>query len=485
MRFMHISDLHFSAQMHRNAPSAHSIDLLRGIQKIVETEAPTHVLLSGDITDEGDGQSLVNAREWLFSTVPVGGEERIGLQLKTEQVFFVPGNHDAFNVLGESNALLLRQRSLDNFRREFPYTSYATVGEHDYGCRHFWLKGDDVDIHLCAVDSSYIGDPSKETSGVANLDRAACGRWLREQARTVLSWYDQGIAGKLKMPGESVPIPANAFRQSLKILLMHHYLLDPPVKRSRIRDHYLRIKNKKTVLRNILMADFDLMLCGHKHVLWADDRSYADHLDPRTTNRLLLTIFKRQLGLRSSPMVTDSAGRRMKRALLNGVFMLGSWLRAARKDGIPDLVERHLHDVSEFEQRLKEMFTDSDPEFEQLDNAEVDSIVTALQELPRGDRIELARIATKQLRECKSALGIRKFLHIMSGSSSKRTSIADSRALNVYDITNDEKQISVRYRRYVWGPDPSCTIGAPWTFRLYEKGGERTFHFPHNKYVPA
>ena len=481
MKLMHISDLHLSAEMHRDAQTVHSVDLLRGIQKITEAESPDYVLLSGDITDEGDGQSLLNAREWLFNDAPVGGEERIGLHLRPNQLFFVPGNHDAFNVSGPMPRLLLRQRSLQNFRSEFPHTSYLTLGEDEYGCRYFWLSGSGVDIFLCVVDSSYLGDPSAGSSGVANIDRVACGKWLREQARSVLVWYDSGIAGKLQLPDGTGLIPAAAFRRSLKILMMHHYLLEPPVGRRRVRDFALRIKNKDEVLHNILMADFDLMLCGHKHVLWADDRTYAQHLDPRATNRLLLTIFKRQLGLRSTPMVTDRRGRMLKRAVLNGVFMLGSWFRAEGKDGIPDLVERHLHDVGEFEKRLKEMCTDNNPQFEELDSAEIDGIIAALQALSRPDRTELSRVATKQLREFKRTLGVRKFLHLMSGSSAKRTVRPDSRALNIYDIRGDRDQIEVRYRRFVWGPDPANPSLSQWTFRLFEEGGERVFHFAHSR----
>ena len=95
MKFMHISDLHISDEMHRNSGTTQSVELLRDVQRIAEAESPNYVLLTGDITDSGKEQSFVNAKEWLFSTVSVGGEERIGLKLSPDKVFFVPGNHDA------------------------------------------------------------------------------------------------------------------------------------------------------------------------------------------------------------------------------------------------------------------------------------------------------------------------------------------------------------------------------------------------------
>ncbi|HEX5339009.1 MAG TPA: metallophosphoesterase, partial [Gallionella sp.] len=106
MKIVHISDLHVSNEMHHQAESTHSLELLKGIQLICQEEMPDYLVVTGDITDLGDGQSLVNAREWIFNTVPIGGGERIGLQLPPEKVFLIPGNHDAFNVTTPKSPIL-------------------------------------------------------------------------------------------------------------------------------------------------------------------------------------------------------------------------------------------------------------------------------------------------------------------------------------------------------------------------------------------
>lgn len=280
---MHISDLHISKEMHHLAQSStHSLELLKGIQTIYQEEKPDYLVITGDITDLGDSQSLVNAREWLFNSVPIGGEERIGLQLQPNNVFLIPGNHDAFNVSIPKSPLLLRQQSLENYYREFPSQKYQTISQDDFGCRYFWIDHNKTPMFLCLVDSSYLGDPSKKTPGIANIDRIACGRWLREQARTILAWYDRGIAGRLPSLNTKGQIPASDFRRATKVLLMHHYLFEPKEGRHPIKDYYLRIKNKKEIIGNVLMADFDLMLCGHKHVLsincifWPNLNSHSD-----------------------------------------------------------------------------------------------------------------------------------------------------------------------------------------------------------------
>jgi len=481
MKIMHISDLHFSKEMHHLGQKTHSLEQLEGIQAIYQEENPDYLVITGDITDEGDPQSLLNAKKWLFGTVPVGDDAEIGLQLTPNKVFLIPGNHDAFNVTTPKSLLLLRQQSLENYCREFPSQKYQTISQDDFGCRYFWIECNETPLFICLVDSSYLGDPSKKTSGIGNIDRIACGKWLREQARTILAWYDLGVAGRLPLLSCQGQIPSSDFRRATKVLLMHHYLFEPKEGRHPIKDYYLRIKNKKEIIGNILMADFDLMLCGHKHVLSTDDRTYAQHLDKRATNRLLLSAFKRQLGLRSIPIETDSFGRYVKRNILNCAFIMGRYFRGQERDGLIDLIERHLHDASEFEQKMKEIFTDANPDFDELETGEIDGIVTAIQSLTSGQRLELSRVAAKQLRECRKALGNRKFLHIMSGSSSKMTTIPNSRALNIYDISNKNLEIEIRFKRYVYGPQSTDTSKQTWNFQVNEDGGERVFHLPNSR----
>jgi hypothetical protein len=406
--------------------------------------------------------------------------------LDPKQVFFIPGNHDAFNVKGSRWRILWRQRSLDNFYDTFPNTVYNTLGKENDACRYFWLDRDGVQLYLCLVDSSYLGD----SSGLANFNRPACGRWLREQARRILIWYENGISGKLQMPDESGLIPAQQFRGALKILMMHHYLFKPPIKR-KIFDPFLRIiNNTVAVKKNILLADFDSMLCGHKHVVWTDNRTYAQHLDKRATNRILFTAFKRQFGITSSPLLSDTMGRRINRALSTFILMLARKFRSEQNEDIqnediPNLIERYLHDIPEFERQLKELCTDTNPDFEDLEQYELDEIVAKLSELTQSQRIDLARVAAKQLRDCKSALGSREFLHIMSGSSGKKTCESDHRAVNLYEIVRNNSQIDVTVNQFLWGGDTTQSSSEPWIFRNTGLNAKMTYEFKDSRRIPS
>jgi len=44
---------------------------------------------------------------------------------------------------------------------------------------------------------------------------------------------------------------------------MHHYLFEPPEQSS---DYFMRIQDRDVVFRNLALSDFDVLLCGQKHV---------------------------------------------------------------------------------------------------------------------------------------------------------------------------------------------------------------------------
>lgn len=46
---------------------------------------------------------------------------------------------------------------------------------------------------------------------------------------------------------------------------------------------------------------------------------------------------------------------------------MGRWFQGQEREGIIELIERYLHDVSVFEQKMKEIFADTDPDFDELD----------------------------------------------------------------------------------------------------------------------
>ena len=94
---------------------------------------------------------------------------------------------------------------------------------------------------------------------------------------------------------------------------MHHYIFEPPGHSS---DYFMRISHRDIVFRNVAMSDFDILLCGHKHIPAFDIHSYGDHFDGRAMNRYVINCFRRLIGLHSLPIqFEDNKGRYISKAL--------------------------------------------------------------------------------------------------------------------------------------------------------------------------
>src|SRR5437879_1478100 len=118
----HISDLHFSEGTDQSNPNhAHSIEHLIGIQnRLAALSAADCLIVSGDVSNHGDRQSLITANGWLFTTIPIGNGEYTGLNMPTERVRVVPGNHDAWNATESGHLIDRRQKSLEHYNFAFP-----------------------------------------------------------------------------------------------------------------------------------------------------------------------------------------------------------------------------------------------------------------------------------------------------------------------------------------------------------------------------
>ncbi len=97
---------------HRGRGESHSMPALEAICAHLKSQNPTHIAVTGDVTNLGLKAEFERARQWLTA---------LG---SAEHVSFVPGNHDAY--LGESHGFLEKTLNAfmtnDNGRFEsFPY----------------------------------------------------------------------------------------------------------------------------------------------------------------------------------------------------------------------------------------------------------------------------------------------------------------------------------------------------------------------------
>ena len=462
----HISDLHFSAGTDRSNPNhAHSIEHLLGLQRCISAlENLDFLIASGDISNHGDRQSLITASGWLFKSIPIGAGEHAGLNMPPERVGVVPGNHDAWNASTDGVLIDRRQRSLENYNYAFP----DHVIPHS-GCFYRWLEKEGCGLYISFLDSCFLGDTEEHTEspfGTLRYDQAiAKGKLTVAQTEQLLEWHDRGMQGLLEVPGSSGRlIDKEAFAASLKILVMHHYLFEPPEKKS---DYFMRVQHRDLVFRNIALSDFDILLCGHKHVPAFDVHDYGAHFDRRALHRYMLNYFRRLIGLESLPIqMVDDKGRRFSKAFTQLVGVIGTGLkrlsfRSAAKQVVDDselaervfsLLKRGLDSPDELkrsvEQYLHEMGASGASALEPDELKRIQKrISTGLSMQERKNLKKIADHVSQMSRTLKS----RAFVQMMSGSSAKVPSSAEARrAFQTYSIKRSGASWKVESQKYEW-----------------------------------
>lgn len=452
----HISDLHFSEGTDQRNPSLrHSIEHLIGLEKRLPPSSELDLLVvSGDLSESGDRQSLVTASGYIFSTIPIGHGDFTGLKFPVSKTGIVPGNHDAWNA-GRSGSLLeRRQRSLENYNYAFP--DHQVLETH--GSRYQWLEKNGAGIYLAYVDSCFLGDNEQHSGANFRYDQAvAKGKLTIKQTEQLLNWYDLGVQGKLRN-SSGLNIDADRFADALKILVMHHYLFEPPEQPS---DYFLRVQDRDIVFRNIALGDFDVLLCGHKHMTAFDVHSYGALCDERARRRHLINHFRRLVGLQSLPVqVVDKDGHHLSKAFTFMATLLAQLVRR-RNDRIDSVslaeqvvneLIQGLDDPAELERMVMEAIGRNsaigEDNFEAGEWREIAGrIVNALSAAQR----QTLRQSAARILNISKTLHARPFLQVMCGSSAKAAgAFSHERAFNIYRIVNESNHWLFQCDRYVW-----------------------------------
>lgn len=458
IRIAHISDLHFSIGYGPLVPYCHSVKHLVAAEKCIANENPDFVILSGDVSNNGDLDSLLRARDWLCNRLSIGNEKSTGLSLSPDRIGVVPGNHDAWNSSISGQVHVRWQRSLENYDSAFPKpatTAAVTVQTGRPAATWYrWIRVGRTGAFLAFLDSSFCGGEEDGATQRTPFDRIARGKLSIPQSRQLLRWLDQGIAGNLPDPVAGGMIDSDAFARSLKVLVMHHYLFEP---RNCGRDYFMEINHRETVTRNVLLAQFDVLLCGHKHHIDARPVKYGEHFDERARARYLLNAFRRLLGLHALPLqLRDRRRRRLKRALTDLVrVLLLRPAEAARPEpgALVDELRLALENPGEFERRLEVLVASERLAPLDLSDDEIRDIGTriAVAFSPKERQAIEAR-AKRFLSTVMDGLAERPFVQLMSGSTSKASGeSAAERGLNLYDIRRDRTnstRLEVREFRY-------------------------------------
>jgi len=467
----HISDLHFSEGTDQSNPNhSHSIDLLKSLQKKMSSIGDLDLLIvTGDITNFGDRQSLIIANGYLFKTIPIGKEEYIGLKLPPEKIGIIPGNHDAWNVSKTGVLADRRQKSLVNYNSEFMRHNI----KHNDGCYYRWLEKNGIGIYIAFVDSCFLGDTEKNEEspfGTLRCDAVAKGKLSAKQAEKLLEWYDQGKMGRLEVPEkQNEYIDKEKFTKSLKILATHHYLFEPSGHKS---DYFMRYKHRKIVFRNIAFADFDLLLCGHKHIPSFEVTTYGRHFDKRARNRYLINYFRRLIGLHSLPIqLSDGLGRELTRKLSSLVNIVSKLVKISKPElkgrafanQVLEFLKHGLDDKINLKEEIINFLSDDRAYFlETFENGEMKLIgKTVSVGLNKNEKEKLAEFA-KNIIKISKKLRVRPFLQVMCGSSAKSYSSDEKeRGFNIYKISNNCEGWTILAEQYPWDHDSLEFLDVP------------------------
>ncbi len=460
MKILHISDLHFHESID-GVPTnyRHSLACLKDIERLIDKYHPTHIAVTGDITNIGDKISLERAYQWIHDQIYSNGEY-YGLQCVKRGIIplIVPGNHDAFNAPTTGSEYKRWQSSLTNF-----YNAFHAYGwdKAENGIMYKWHEDENSSVFFCSLDSCYLGDPETEKLGTTiSLDRVAKGRLSRRQSATILSLFDQGMAGNLEdIAGKK--IESSRFLSSIKILVMHHYLFEPANSRA---EPLLHMSQKRTVFQNLAMSDFDVLLCGHKHIADINVSSYSDNFDRRGQIRLAFNYVRRILGIKSLPLTTGDEGRKLSKALRLVIGLLaitrakGRPLDSESTNAIIGILERSLENPILLKEELLKYLTaqDEDGQAGIFDEQELNELYKKIKERFAGEDRRALNKAADRIRGIISHLGGRPFAHIMSASSAKASENGSRhRAVNIYEVekNNPDDDYIFKSIRLSWDPN--------------------------------
>ena len=232
-QLLHISDLHFGLEEHKEVGSSF-LDHLRTREESLDV-----IVASGDFCFAGETGSLRRAADFLADVAKAAS-------VPLDRVFVVPGNHD-FNRLTFWLSPHGARRNFDRHLGRFTRLDQ-------------WIYLDDLNLSLYFFDSNafswrdrlaawFVGGVSRAIAG-GKVGRAALER-LRTQHRELTLQQD----------------PSERYRSrrclgSFKVAVCHHHPLPLPV----IGEDQLGVLlDAGDVLNALADADFDLVLHGHQH----------------------------------------------------------------------------------------------------------------------------------------------------------------------------------------------------------------------------
>lgn len=249
---------------------------------------------------------------------------------------------------------------------------------------------------------------------------------------------------------------------------MHHYIFEPS---EHTDDHWLKLDHRLVAFRNLAFADFDVLLCGHKHVPNFNTQSYGDHFDERAVYRYVMNCYRRQLGLHALPcQFFDSKGKPLSRSISDAIKLIIRFLKSplGRKETknkpylerLFEILNEGLDSAEKFEEKLKfYLSSDSFGVAPVLSSDELKEIRLRLStQFSQPQREKLKPVCQGLFQEARQ-LKARPFLQVLCGSACKSAQESKYRTFNIYEVGFSGRQWTFKSFRYSWDWSQKAFIG--------------------------
>jgi len=314
--------------------------------------------------------------------------------------------------------------------------------------------------------------------GTLRVDALAKGKLTVRQTEQLLEWYDLGIKGQLPLHhDQNTFIDKDVFARSLKIMVMHHYLFENQDNKS---NYFMRVHHRDVVFRNVALAAFDVLLCGHKHCPAFDVHSYGQHFDSRAKQRYLVNQFRRLIGLHSLPIqFTDDTGVKWSKSLTRLVQLI-AWITKRETgqtgdheiaDEVIQQLKQGLHDPKTIERRVKGFMRQTGVIGKViLTDSELTEIRKRLSIGLSADERKLLRPLADKISAVARTLKSTDFLQSISGSSAKASRNSNAkRTFSIYRIRQAGNQWLFESEEFEWSAQDKtfgdCPVRREHTFR--------------------
>lgn len=248
---IHISDLHFIGFLQNTEdgfPNPHTFSLARPLAAIVNSyysecgDNRMIVVITGDLTTNADESSYEEVHNYIRGSKHIDRYREAGLNLG-QNVFVVPGNHDAW--------FRLWWRKYSD--RKILYYKYFPL------CPDYEIK------RIGNIDFVFYFIDSNEVTGISNIfnlnNVIGKGEIGEDQFNDISSYYDEFKSHKIR---KKIP-PGFTYEKSIKVALLHHHLVPPKKDEKTPGKGILALRDSREAITVFQNIGINFVLCGHQH----------------------------------------------------------------------------------------------------------------------------------------------------------------------------------------------------------------------------